>query len=65
MSKNVLITGSSKGIGKAIATVLANNGYNVFISGRNEEDLKKLKNEINDKNYLAVDLTSNNSALKL
>ena len=41
MNNKVLITGSSKGIGKQIATVLTQNGYEVFLHGRNEKELMK------------------------
>ena len=39
--KNALITGSSRGIGYAIATLLHKEGCNVTINGRNDETLKK------------------------
>ena len=39
--KNALVTGSSKGIGYAIATLLHKEGCNVTINGRNSETLKK------------------------
>ena len=38
--KRVLIIGGSKGIGREIAVRLAKDGYEVFISGRNEEQLE-------------------------
>ena len=45
--KNVLITGSSRGIGKAIALKLAQNGCNICIcSHSSEEDLEKCAAEI-------------------
>ena len=31
MAKTAIVTGSARGIGKAIATKLANNGYNIII----------------------------------
>ena len=34
---NILITGASRGIGKAIATIFAANGHTVFLSSRNAE----------------------------
>ena len=45
--KTVLVTGSSRGIGKAIAVKYAKKGYNVVINCRqNEELLLKVKHEI-------------------
>jgi short-subunit dehydrogenase len=38
---NVVITGASRGIGKAIATVFAANGYDLYLSSRNEVALYK------------------------
>ena len=40
-----LITGSSRGIGKAVAINFAKNGIDVVITGRNESRLKKVKEE--------------------
>ena len=36
-----VVTGSSKGIGKAIAMEFAKVGYSVIINARNEEELKQ------------------------
>ena len=45
--KTVLVTGSSRGIGKAIALKFAKEGYNVVINGANhKERLEKTKEEI-------------------
>jgi len=38
---NVVITGASKGIGKAIATTFAANGYDLYLCSRNEVALYK------------------------
>ncbi len=65
MQRNVLITGSSKGIGAEIARVLADNGCNVFLSGRNESALKMLCEKINAKGYFAVDLLEKNASEQL
>ena len=63
--KKVLITGSSKGIGKSIAKVLAQAGYEICLTGRNVEVLQKLSLEINAKGYCAVDLMEKNAVEKL
>jgi glucose 1-dehydrogenase len=43
---NVIVTGSSRGIGESIALEFAKSGYNVVINSRNEQDLIKSKDEI-------------------
>ncbi len=55
-NKTALVTGGSKGIGKAIAIALAAEGANVIICGRGEEALNEAKLEIeqNGRNVLAV-----------
>jgi NADP-dependent 3-hydroxy acid dehydrogenase YdfG len=42
----VLVTGATAGFGRAIALKFAENGYDVIITGRREERLISLKNEI-------------------
>ena len=44
--KNALITGGGRGLGKAVAIALANEGVNVGITGRNEEHLKSTVGEL-------------------
>lgn len=46
---DVLITGASRGIGKAIATIFAANGKNLFLSSRNEVALYKSMEELQTK----------------
>jgi glucose 1-dehydrogenase len=41
-----VVTGSSKGIGKAIATEFANAGYSVVLNARNEVELKRAAEDI-------------------
>ena len=41
-----IVTGASKGIGKAIARKLASLGYNLAIVARNEQQLENIKNEL-------------------
>jgi short-subunit dehydrogenase len=43
---NVIITGASKGIGKAIAKIFAANGHNLFLCSRNEVALYKTMEEL-------------------
>ncbi|WP_449354826.1 SDR family NAD(P)-dependent oxidoreductase [Virgibacillus natechei] len=45
-NKTALVTGSTKGIGKAIAIELAKEGVNVLINGRNDEEVERIVNEI-------------------
>lgn len=50
MDKVAMITGATRGIGKQIALTLANEGYNIVLNYRTENDeLKQLKNEIESK----------------
>ena len=44
--KNAIITGGGSGLGKAVAIALANEGVNIGITGRNEENLKNTIEEI-------------------
>ncbi|WP_090024056.1 3-ketoacyl-ACP reductase [Chryseobacterium oleae] len=44
--KNAIITGGGRGLGKAVALALANEGVHVAITGRNEENLKNTVEEI-------------------
>ena len=53
MSKSILVTGGTKGIGKAIIMKFAANGFDVFTCSRNEQELKELKKEL-EGNYSAV-----------
>src|SRR5919199_5493678 len=43
-----VVTGSSKGIGKAIAMEFANAGYSLVINARNEEELKQAAKDISN-----------------
>jgi glucose 1-dehydrogenase len=46
--KVVVVTGSSRGIGKAIAKEFAKNGYSVILNARDEEELKQACKEISE-----------------
>ncbi|MEO6219269.1 MAG: SDR family oxidoreductase, partial [Ginsengibacter sp.] len=67
---NIVVTGSSKGIGKAIAEKFSGLGNQVFITARNEDELSKTANIITEKNggivikFFAADLSDKNETTK-
>ena len=44
--KNAIVTGGGRGLGKAVALILAKEGANIGITGRNEENLKNTVDEL-------------------
>ncbi|MDT0557149.1 SDR family NAD(P)-dependent oxidoreductase [Ichthyenterobacterium sp. W332] len=48
MSKTILITGSTDGIGKLAAIKLAKEGHSIYLHGRNSEKLAKVISEVKD-----------------
>ena len=67
---DVLVTGASKGIGKAIALYLAENGYNLVLHcSKNAERLNDLKSKIESKGVkartLAFDISNRAEAEKV
>lgn len=63
--KKVLVTGASKGIGKAIAKVLADEGHYVYICARHEDVLKQTAQDIGAEGYFVCDLSDNNAIEQL
>lgn len=55
IGKRIVVTGGSRGIGKAIANKLIKEGAQVIITGRNEESLKKCSEELGCK-YMVLDM---------
>lgn len=49
MTKRIIVTGASNGIGEAIAIKLADNDYQVILVARNKEKLETITHEINKK----------------
>jgi len=58
MSKNILITGGSEGIGKALALRYAKEGNNIFLIARNISKLENLKKEIEANNKVRCEVYS-------
>lgn len=54
MNKTVLITGATSGFGKACAIKFAQHQYNIIITGRREERLQELKQQIEQENKVVV-----------
>jgi short-subunit dehydrogenase len=46
LQKVVVVTGSSRGIGKAIATEFAKEGYRIVLNARQEKELSEAANDI-------------------
>ena len=67
--KSAIITGSSRGIGRAIAKCYAENGARLIIHGTREEALSELKSDLNalgaECEYVAGDIGSPDTAARL
>ncbi|HKK89302.1 MAG TPA: SDR family oxidoreductase [Saprospiraceae bacterium] len=45
-NKSAVVTGATKGIGRAVTEMLAREGYDVFINSRTEVDLERFQSEL-------------------
>ena len=57
-NETVLITGASGGIGKELATLFAIDGFNLVLVARSYENLLKVKNEIESKTSVTINIFS-------
>lgn len=62
---NAVITGGSKGIGKAIAEKLASLSYNLFITSRNEAEIIEVADTLTEKYQIKVHYHSSDLSIKL
>lgn len=62
--KNALITGAGKGIGRAMAIALAQEGVNVGLMARTEADLQQLAKELESLNVRVVTAVGDVSAIE-
>ncbi|MDF2737518.1 MAG: fabG, partial [Nitrososphaeraceae archaeon] len=72
LKRVAVITGSSRGIGKAIAREFAKNNYSVLLNARDENELieavQEIRNEVNDPNqvaYLTGDISDEKICISL
>lgn len=61
MSKNVIITGTSRGIGLELVKLFSNSGFNVLSLSRNITNIEKLN--LNNTSFLPFDITKENDHL--
>ncbi|XP_019463306.1 PREDICTED: NADPH-dependent pterin aldehyde reductase [Lupinus angustifolius] len=64
-SRTVLITGVSKGIGRALALELANLGHSVIGCSRSQDNLISLQSQLPNHLFLTADIKSNTSVQDL
>lgn len=60
----VLLTGASSGIGRDMARILASRGYDLALIARNEDELKKLAKELEEKNKINIEIIATDLAIE-
>ena len=67
--KIALVTGASRGIGKSISMILAQNGAHVICVSRNIDDVQSVANKITDQKFIATaescDISDSNNVTEL
>lgn len=70
MKSSIIVTGGTKGIGRAIINLFADKGFDIVTCSRSEADLEGLKAELNSKypevtvSFMVADLSIKTQALK-
>lgn len=64
MNKVAVITGGTKGIGRAIINIFAENGFDIITCSRKSDDLGKLKQEV-ESIYKGIEVLTRQSDLSL
>lgn len=70
MKSSIIVTGGTKGIGRAIINLFADKGFDIVTCSRSEADLEGLKAELNSKypevavSFMVADLSVKKQALK-
>lgn len=70
MKSSIIVTGGTKGIGRAIINLFADKGFDIVTCSRSEADLEGLKAELSSKypdvevSYMVADLSIKEQALK-
>ncbi|QEM05586.1 SDR family oxidoreductase [Mucilaginibacter rubeus] len=70
MDQYALVTGAGKGIGRSLAILLAQKGYNLLLVSRTESDLIALSAQIKadykvEADYVAIDLSAAGASLRI
>ena len=60
-----LITGATSGIGKSIARSLSRRGWELILTGRNEEALKELQQELGNTEIISADLSKKEDVFRV
>ena len=60
-----LITGATSGIGKNIARILSRKGWELILTGRNVEELEKLRDELGNTEIVGADLADRKEVFKV